>query len=65
MMDVLDELCDKLVHDIHELNKKDDISYSELDRAGKAVDILKDIKTIEAMEKGQYTSHEEHVITQK
>ena len=65
MMDVLDNLCHKLVDDIAELNKKADISPSELDRVGKAVDIVKDIKTIEAMEKGDYTSHEEHVISQK
>ena len=65
MMDVLHELCHKLVDDIECLNKKDDISPTELYRVGQAVDIIKDIKTIEAMEKGQYTSHEEYVITQK
>ena len=50
MMNELYDLCDTLKEDIRELNKKGDISPTELDRAYRAVDIIKDIKTIEAME---------------
>lgn len=50
MMNELYDLCDNLKDEIRELNKKGDISPTELDRAYKAVDIIKDIKTIEAME---------------
>lgn len=50
MMDELYDLCENLKDDIKELNKKGDISPTELERAYKAVDIIKDIKTIEAME---------------
>lgn len=50
MMNELYDLCENLKEDIKELNKKGDISPTELDRAYKAVDIIKDIKTIEAME---------------
>ena len=50
MMNELYDLCENLKEDIKELNKKGDISPTELERAYKAVDIIKDIKTIEAME---------------
>ena len=50
MMNELYDLCENLKDDIKELNKKGDISPTELERAYKAVDIIKDIKTIEAME---------------
>ena len=50
MMRELYDLCDKLKGEIKSLNSKNDISPTELDRAFKAVDIIKDIKTIEAME---------------
>lgn len=50
MMDELYTLCEHLKKDIKELNKKEDISPAELERTYKAVDIIKDIKTIEAME---------------
>ena len=50
MMNELYDLCETLKEDIKELNKKGDISPTELERAYKAVDIIKDIKTIEAME---------------
>jgi len=50
MMNELYDLCETLKDDIKELNKKGDISPTELERAYKAVDIIKDIKTIEAME---------------
>ena len=50
MMNELYDLCDNLKDEIKELNKKGDISPTELERAYRAVDIIKDIKTIEAME---------------
>lgn len=50
MMNELHDLCNNLMDDIRELTKKGDISPTELDRAFKAVDIIKDIKTIEAMD---------------
>jgi len=55
MMNELYDLCESLKEDIKELNKKGDISPTELDRAYKAVDIIKDIKTIEAMEDAGYS----------
>ena len=66
MMNELYDLCENLKDDIKELNKKGDISPTELERAYKAVDIIKDIKTIEAMEDagsshdrgGSYNSYE-------
>lgn len=58
MMNELYDLCENLKDEIKELTKKGDISPTELDRAYKAVDIIKDIKTIEAMEDagGSYDS---------
>lgn len=50
MMNELYELCANLKDEIKELNKMGEISPTELDRVYKAVDIIKDIKTIEAME---------------
>ena len=50
MMNELYDLCESLRKDIRNLSQKGDISPTELERAYKAVDIIKDIKTIEAME---------------
>jgi hypothetical protein len=50
MMKELYDLCDKLKGEIRMINTKGDISPTELERTYKAVDIIKDIKTIEAME---------------
>jgi len=55
MMNELYDLCENLTDEIKELNKKGDISPTELERAYKAVDIIKDIKTIEAMEDAGYS----------
>ena len=55
-MNELYDLCETLKDDIKELNKKGDISPTELERAYKAVDIIKDIKTIEAMEDAGYSN---------
>lgn len=55
MMDELYDLCDNLKDEIKELTKKGDISPTELDRAYKAVDIIKDVKTIEAMQDAKHS----------
>lgn len=56
MMNELYILCDNLTNEIGDLNKKGDITPTELDRAYKAIDIIKDIKTIEAMEDAGYSN---------
>lgn len=58
MMNELYDLCENLKDEIKDLNKKGDISPTELDRAFKAVDIIKDIKTIEAMEQSSGNSYD-------
>lgn len=55
MSEELYELCEGLKKEIRQLNSKPDISPTELDRLYKAVDIIKDIKTIEAMEEAGYS----------
>ena len=55
-MQSLYDLCDMLDDELREIVKKGDISPTELDRAYKAVDIIKDIKTVEAMEEGGYSN---------
>ena len=52
-MRVLDDLCEVLEMELKDIVKKEDLSPTELDSAYKAVDIIKDIKTIEAM--GDYS----------
>lgn len=49
-MRVLEDVCEMLEDEIKQIAKKDDITPSELDSMYKAVDIIKDIKTIEAMD---------------
>ncbi len=51
------DICEMLEDEMKEIVKKGDISPTELERVYRAVDIIKDIKTIEAMEGGEY-SHE-------
>jgi hypothetical protein len=48
-MDALKELKKNLEKQIEEINKKNDITPTELERLDKAVDIIKDIETICAM----------------
>ena len=55
-MQSLYDLCDMLDDELREIVKKGDISPTELDRAYKAVDIIKDIKTVEVMEEGGYSN---------
>lgn len=54
-MNVLKDMCEMLEDELKQIVKKDDITPSELDSAYKAVDIIKDIKTIEAMEEANYS----------
>lgn len=49
-MNVLQDICEMLEDEMKPIVKKDDITPSELDVVYKSVDIIKDIKTIEAME---------------
>jgi len=54
-MRVLDDMCEILEDELREITKKGDISPQELENVYKSVDIIKDIKTIEAMEQGGYS----------
>ena len=56
-MQVLYDMCEMLDDELREVVKKGDISPTELDRVYKAVDIIKDIKTIEAMEDYSYDDY--------
>lgn len=56
MSEVLRDVCENLTREVKQLNSKPDISPTELDRMYKAVDIIKDIKTIEAMEDAGYSN---------
>lgn len=58
-MDTLKELKKNLEKQIEEINKKNDISPTELDRLDKAIDIIKDIETICAMKEYNYQEEEE------
>lgn len=55
-MRVLDDMCDMLEDELKQIVKKDDISPQELDSAYKAIDILKDIETIKAMQRSEYSN---------
>lgn len=53
-MRALEDMCEVLEGQIREISKKGDaISPQELDNAYKAVDIIKDIKTIKAMKQAE------------
>lgn len=56
-MQVLYDMCEMLDDELREVVKKGDMSPTELDRVYKAVDIIKDIKTIEAMEDYSYDDY--------
>ena len=58
-MDALKDLKRNLEKEIEDINKKNDISPSELDRLDKAVDIIKDIETICAMKEYSYQEEDE------
>lgn len=54
-MEILYELKDLLCEELEHINKKHDIgNMAELEVAYKAVDIIKDITTIEAMEESDF-----------
>lgn len=56
MTESLMNICDRLEREVAQMNSKPDISPTELDRIYKAIDIIKDIKTIEAMEDAGYSN---------
>lgn len=56
-MQALYDICDMLEDELHEIVRNGDISHTELDRVYKAVDIIKDIKTVEAMEDYSYDDY--------
>ena len=56
-MHALYDLCEILDDELREIVKQGDMSPTELDRVYKAVDIIKDIKTIEAMEDYSYDDY--------
>ena len=49
-MKVLYNICDMLEDEIKKIGKQENITGSDLDELDKMIDIIKDIKTIEAME---------------
>lgn len=49
-MDILYGIKDLLCEELDKINKKHDVSAADLEMTYKAVDIIKDISTIEAME---------------
>lgn len=57
-MEILYELKDLLCEELEHINKKHDIgNMAELEVAYKAVDIIKDITTIEAMEESSFNDY--------
>ena len=53
-MKVLDDICDVLEDELREIVRNGDMSPTVLDHTYKAVDVIKDIKTIKAMEDAVY-----------
>ena len=56
-MEILDDLKDMLCHELDKIVEKKDINPTELEVAYKAVDIIKDITTIEAMEEADFSDY--------
>ena len=56
-MDSLYELKDLLCDEIEDIVEKNDITPTELERAYKAVDIIKDIETIDAMKNSEFSGY--------
>ena len=56
-MDTLYRLKDRVCDMIDEVLEKSDITPTELERLYKAVDIVKDVVTIEAMENGDFDDY--------
>lgn len=55
-MQVLNEVCEVLEDELKQIVRSGEMSHSLLDTTYKVVDIIKDIKTIEAMENANYGS---------
>jgi len=55
-MRVLYDLCDILEDELEDIVKNGDMNPQDLEMADKAVDIIKDIKTIKAMEDASWDS---------
>ena len=53
-MEILEDLKDMLCQELDKIVEKKDINPTELEVAYKAVDIIKDITTIEAMEEADF-----------
>lgn len=53
-MRVLDDLCDVLEDELKEIVRSGEMSPTVLDNTYKVVDVIKDIKTIKAMEDSVY-----------
>lgn len=53
-MKVLENICEILEDELKEIVRNGDMSPTVLDNTYKAVDIIKDIKTIDAMENATY-----------
>lgn len=56
-MDSLYALKDLLCDEIEDIVEKNDITPTELERAYKAVDIIKDIETIDAMKNSEFSGY--------
>ena len=56
-MEILEDLKDMLCHELDKIVEKKDINPTELEVAYKAVDIIKDITTIEAMEEADFSDY--------
>lgn len=54
-MRVYEDICDMLHAELEQIAQKRELTSSALEIMDKAVDIVKDIKTIEAMEKSGYS----------
>lgn len=52
-MNILYKLCDKMEDELDQLYKKPELTPTDLDNIYKMVDIVKDIKTVEAMKSAE------------
>ena len=52
-MDILYKLCDKMEDELELLYKKQELTTVDLDNMYKMIDIVKDIKTVEAMKNAE------------
>lgn len=52
-MKVLYEICDRMEDELRQLHNKSELSATDLDNIYKMIDIVKDIKTVEAMKSAE------------